>query len=102
MDRGAWWATVRGGSKRVRCDLVTKKHHKKNKIMPFATMRMELDSIMYSEIRRQRQYSTLSSIYGKNFKINMYNKTEIDRCKEKTMVIIGEREREKNNIGIGN
>ena len=48
MDREAWQATVRGGSKRVRCDLVTKKQHKKNKIMPFATMWMELDSIMYS------------------------------------------------------
>ena len=70
--------------------------------MPFETMWIELDSIMYSEIRRQRQILYPTIYIWKKFKIIIYNKTETDRCKGKTMVIMGKREWGKSNIAIGN
>ena len=55
--------------------------HKKNEILPFATMWIDVESIMYSEISQieRDKHTMLSLIYVESSQnMNVYNKTETD------------------------
>ena len=55
--------------------------HKKNELLPFATMWMDLESIMLSEISQTEKYKYSVITYTWNRKItqmNVYNKTQTD------------------------
>ena len=58
----------------------------KNEILPFATIQMNLESILFSKIS-QRKTNNLQITYIRNLKIkrtNVYNKLETDPQLQKT------------------